>query len=89
MNMPSILRKIRHFLSRNPARKASGLRSSEHCRKATQKAGNGFSGAELPFRRPPDDHRRPEIPLKEALAMAREWQDEMQRWMETLKRHAT
>lgn len=43
----------------------------------------------MPFRRPPDDHRRPEIPLKEALAMAREWQDEMQRWMETLKRHAT
>lgn len=87
MNMLTIFKKIRHFLSRIPARKASGLRSSEHCRKATQKVGNGFSGAELPFRRPPDEHRRPEIPLKEALAMAREWQDEMRRWTETLKSH--
>lgn len=118
MNMLTIFNQIRHFLSRIPARKASGLRSSEYCRKATQKVGNGFSGvelpfgrpsdghrrpkiplkdalekfgngfsgAELPFRRPPDDHRRPEISLKEVLAMAKEWQDEMRRWTETLKR---
>lgn len=89
MNMPSILQKIRHFLRRNPGGKASGHRHSKCRQAARNKAGNGFSGAELPFRRPPDDHRRQEIPLKEALAMAREWQDEMQRWMETLKRHAT
>ena len=85
MNMPSILRKIRQFLSRKPVQKASGHRSSGYCRKATKKVGNGFSGVKLPFGKPPD-HRRPEIPLKEVLAMAREWQDEMQRWTETLKR---
>ena len=118
MDIPSIFQKIRHFLRWNPARKPSGHRTAEYRRKAAnkvgngfsgvelpfgkppddhrrpeiplkdalEKAGNGFSGAELPFRRPPDDHRRPEIPLKEVLAMAREWQDEMQRWTETLKR---
>lgn len=86
MNMPSILQKIRHFLRRNPAQKASGYRHSKCRQVARNKAGNGFSGVELPFGRPSDGHRRPEIPLKEALAMAREWQDEMQRWTETLKR---
>lgn len=89
MNMLTFFKKIRHFLSRNPARKASGLRSSGHCRKATQKVGNGFSGAELPFRSPPDDRRSPEDLRQDALAMAKEWQAELQKWMETLKRHAT
>ena len=70
MNMPSILQKIRHFLSRIPARKASGHRHSK-CRQVTRnKAGNGFSGAELPFGRPSDGHRRPKIPLKDALEKA-------------------
>lgn len=68
--MLTIFKKIRHFLRRNPARKASGHRSSEHCRKATQKVGNGFSGVELPFGRPSDGHRRPKIPLKDALEKA-------------------
>ena len=87
--MLTIFNQIRQFLSRKPVQKASGHRSSGCCRKATKKVGNGFSGVELPFERPSDGHRRPEIPLKEALAMAREWQDEMQRWTETLKSHTS
>ncbi len=67
MNMLTIFNQIRQFLSRKPVQKASGHRSSGCCRKATKKVGNGFSGVELPFERPSDGHRRPKIPLKDAL----------------------
>lgn len=38
---------------------------------------------------PPDNLRSPEDLRRDALVMAREWQAELQEWMETLKRHAT
>lgn len=48
-----------------------------------------FSGHKTPPNIPPDDRLSPEDLRRDALAMAREWQAEIQRWTETLKRHAT
>lgn len=53
------------------------------------RAENSLRKQEKPPDIPPDDRRSPEDLRRDALAMAREWQAEIQEWMETLKRHAT
>lgn len=63
--------------------------SSKCGQTARNRAENSPRRQEKPPGIPPDDRLKPEDLRRDALAMAREWQAEIQRWTETLKRHAT
>ena len=87
MDISAFLRKIRHFFSRIPLWRWFARQSSKSSQIARNRTENSLQRQEKPPGIPPDDHRSPEDLRRDALAMAQEWQDEMQRWTETLKSH--
>ena len=89
MDISALLRKIKHFFSLIPFWRLFARQSSKCGRTTRNKAGNSLRRQKIPFGSHPDDRRSPEDLRQDALAMAKEWQAELQKWMETLKRHAT
>ena len=89
MDISAFLWKIRHFFSRIPFWRQFARQSPKCGRIARNRAENSLQRQEKPPGIPPDDRLSPEDLRRDALAMAREWQAELQEWTETLKRHAT
>ena len=87
--MLTFCRKIRHFFERIPICRMLSSDSSKSSQIDRNRAENSLQRQEKPPGIPPDDLRSPEDLRRDALAMAREWQAELQEWIETLKRHAT
>lgn len=89
MDISALLRKIKHFFSRIPFWRWFARQSSKFSQIDRNREENSLRRQKIPFGSPSDDHRSPEDLRRDALAMAKEWQAELQEWMETLKRHAT
>ena len=89
MYKPNVLRKIRLFSSGFRFWRWFARQSSKSSQIDRNREENSLQRQEKPPGIPPDDHRSPEDLRRDALAMAKEWQAEIQEWTETLKRHAT
>ena len=89
MDISALLRKIKHFFSLIPFWRPFARQSSKCGQTARNRAENSLRKQEKLPDIPPEDRRSPEDLRRDALAMAREWQAELQKWTETLKRHAT
>ena len=87
--MLTFCKRIRHFFIRIPFWRWFARQSPKCGRIARNRAGNSLQRLKNLPESPPDDRLSPEDLRRDALAMAKEWQAELQKWMETLKRHAT
>lgn len=87
MDISALLRKIKHFFSLIPFWRLFARQSSKCGRTTRNRAGNSLRRQKKTTDIPPDDLHSPEDLRRDALAMAKEWQAELQKWMETLKSH--